>query len=170
VPWIFLGQVHVSFQLPPNQTLTVALLPFRCPDNGLPFSIYSYLQEGSLLATSTRGSDPTRVLGELSLLQGSKLPMPCVAVSPCDSPTAQRCPGLTPACLAPQCFPRAPSWRGKRAAPCGARAVGSRPSAPAPGSLFPRRKSGTPKTSPCFPALPSPVSSLGVRCSYEQGN
>lgn len=77
MPWIFPGQVHVSFQLPPNRTLTVALLPFRCLNNRLPFSVYSYLQEGWLLATSTRRSDPTRVVGESFLFSRQR---PCLAL------------------------------------------------------------------------------------------
>lgn len=93
MPWIFLGcffPVEVS-----SRHFTLALHPFRCLNNNFSFSIScSEVSPAvrSLLATCTCRSDPTQVFGELP-------PLPCSAVSWCDSPT--HCPSPAPTCPVP---------------------------------------------------------------------
>lgn len=90
---------YIFFQLPPDQAPTVAVLPFPCLSDLLAFTTCKEIAPGRLRT-------PGRSLGRAwraSPSPGSCPPLPCSSVSSCDSPTAQRCPGLTPACLA---FPR----------------------------------------------------------------
>lgn len=159
--WIFLGLVYVSFQLPPNQTLTVAFIPYRCLNNWLPFSVYSYLQERWLLATSTHGTDPTQVPGDLSLP-----PLPSSTGSSCDPPPHSDVPAWLPPALQPGVSPKRRPVEERTPHRVGQGLLAAIP------PLLPQAASsleGILALQRPPRAFPTPVSSLGVRPSPVSG-
>lgn len=72
---------HTCFLPAATKSLTGTLLPCRCLNNHLPFSMCSYLQGDHSWPPPHNSRDPTGVLG-------FPFSLPCSTVSLCDSPPA----------------------------------------------------------------------------------